>query len=65
MTDSNPPKSMPSVSLRLLNKIDGPIEGYETVIVEIQVPAGALVGPHSRRRDILPRNVAGPWSRTL
>jgi quercetin dioxygenase-like cupin family protein len=47
MTDSNPPKAMPGVSLRVLNKVDGPIEGYETVMVEIQIPAGTLVGRHS------------------
>ena len=47
MTDSNPPKAMPGVSLRVLNKVDGPVEGYETVIVEIQVPAGTPVGRHS------------------
>ena len=47
MTDSSPPKAMPGVSLRLLNRVDGPIEGYETVMVEIQIPAGTLVGRHS------------------
>jgi hypothetical protein len=47
MTDSNPPKAMPGVSLRVLNKVNGPIEGYEPVIVEIKVSAGTLVGRHS------------------
>jgi hypothetical protein len=47
MNESNPPKTTPSVSLRVLNRVDEPIEGYETVIVEIQVRAGTLVGGHS------------------
>jgi quercetin dioxygenase-like cupin family protein len=47
MTDSNPPKAMPGVSLRVLNKVDGPIAGYETVMVELEIPAGTFVGRHS------------------
>jgi quercetin dioxygenase-like cupin family protein len=47
MTDSIPPKAMPGVSVRVLNKVDGPIEGYETMMVELQIPAGTLVGRHS------------------
>jgi quercetin dioxygenase-like cupin family protein len=47
MTDSNPPKAIAGVSLRVLNKVDGPIEGYETVVVELQIPAGTFVGRHS------------------
>ena len=38
---------MPGVNLRVLSKIDGPVEGFETVIVEIDVPAGLVVGRHS------------------
>jgi quercetin dioxygenase-like cupin family protein len=38
---------LPGVSLRILNKMDGPSPGYETVIVEIEIAAGTLVPPHS------------------
>ena len=41
------PKAMPGVSLRVLSKIDDPVDGFETVIVEIEVPAGTVVGRHS------------------
>jgi quercetin dioxygenase-like cupin family protein len=43
----DPPKAMPGVSLRVLSKIDGPVDGFETVIVEIDVRAGLVVGRHS------------------
>jgi len=47
MSEESPPKAMPGVNLRVLSKIDGPAEGFETVIVEINVPAGLVVGRHS------------------
>ncbi len=47
MSEKSPPKAMPGVNLRVLSKIDGPTEGFETVIVEINVPAGLVVGRHS------------------
>lgn len=47
MSEATSPKAMPGVNLRVLSKIDGPVEGFETVIVEIDVPAGLVVGRHS------------------
>jgi hypothetical protein len=35
---------MPDGLLSVRRKVDGPVEGYETVIAEIRVPAGTLVG---------------------
>ena len=35
------------VSLQVLQRIDGPVDGYETVMVEIKIPAGTLVPPHT------------------
>jgi quercetin dioxygenase-like cupin family protein len=47
MSEIQAPKAVPGVSLRVLSKIDGPVDGFETVIVEIDVPAGFVVGRHS------------------
>lgn len=40
-------KSMPGVSMRVLAKSEGPMPGYETVVTELNVPAGTAVGRHS------------------
>ena len=55
MSEATSPKAMPGVNLRVLSKIDGPVEGFETVIVEIDVPAGLNLGESfsSRRRNYL------------
>jgi len=47
MSEESPPKAVPGVHLRALSKIDGPVDGFETVIVEIDVLAGPVVGRHS------------------
>lgn len=47
MSEESPTKAMTGVNLRVLNKIDGPVEGFETVIVEIDVPADLVIGRHS------------------
>jgi quercetin dioxygenase-like cupin family protein len=47
MSEESPPKALSGVNLRVLSKIDGPVEGFETVIVEIDIPAGLVVGRHS------------------
>jgi quercetin dioxygenase-like cupin family protein len=38
---------MPGVSLKVLQQMDGPMPGYATVIVELKVAAGTVVGRHS------------------
>jgi quercetin dioxygenase-like cupin family protein len=38
---------LPGVSLTVLRRMDGPVDGYETVMVEIAIPAGTLVPPHT------------------
>ena len=38
---------LPGVSLKILQKSDGPLPGYETVIVEIEVEGGVTVGRHT------------------
>lgn len=38
---------LPGVSLTVLQRMDGPAAGYETVMVEIEVGAGTLVPPHT------------------
>ena len=38
---------MPGVSLKVLQQMDGPMPGYVTVIVELKVAAGTVVGRHS------------------
>jgi quercetin dioxygenase-like cupin family protein len=38
---------LPGVSLKVLNKIDGPMPGYEVVIVQIDIAPGTLVPPHT------------------
>jgi quercetin dioxygenase-like cupin family protein len=38
---------LPGVSLKVLQRMDGPVEGYEVVMVEIEIPAGTLVPPHT------------------
>src|ERR1700733_686390 len=38
---------MPGVSLKVLQQMDGPVPGYATVIVELKVAAGIMVGRHS------------------
>ena len=40
-------KPMPGVSLKFLEQMDGPIPGYMTVIVELEVAAGTAVGRHT------------------
>ena len=38
---------LPGVSLTIVQRSDGPVAGYETVMVEIDIPAGTLVAPHT------------------
>src|SRR5271166_2575131 len=38
---------LPGVSLKVLRRMDGPVDGYETVMVEIAIPEGTLVPPHT------------------
>ena len=38
---------LPGVSLTVLRRMDGPVDGYETVMVEIVIAAGTLVPPHT------------------
>jgi len=38
---------LPGVSLRVLQRMQGPVEGFEVVMVEIELPAGTLVPPHT------------------
>ena len=38
---------MPGVSLKVLQQMDGPMPGYATIIVELEVAAGTMVGRHS------------------
>lgn len=47
MSEEPSPRAIPGVNLRVLSKIDGPVEGFETVIVVIDVPAGLVIGRHS------------------
>ena len=47
MSEESQPEAMPGVNLRVLSKIDGPVHGFEIVVVEINVPAGLVVGRHS------------------
>lgn len=37
----------PGVSLKVLHKMEGPVPGYEVVMVQIEVAAGTLVPPHT------------------
>ena len=39
-------KPMPGVSMRVLARSEGPMPGYETVVIELNVPAGTAVGRH-------------------
>lgn len=38
---------LPGVSLKVVQRSDGPAAGYETVMVEIEVAAGVIVPPHT------------------
>ena len=38
---------LPGVSVTVLRPMDGPVDGYETVMVEISIPEGTLVPPHT------------------
>jgi quercetin dioxygenase-like cupin family protein len=38
---------LPGVSLKVLSKTDGPVPGYETVIVEIEIGPGTTVQRHT------------------
>jgi quercetin dioxygenase-like cupin family protein len=38
---------LPGVSLKELHRMDGPVAGYEIVMVEIELAAGTLVPPHT------------------
>jgi quercetin dioxygenase-like cupin family protein len=40
-------RMLPGVSLTVLRRMDGPVDGYETVMVDIVIPAGTLVPPHT------------------
>jgi hypothetical protein len=47
MTGDDAPKGMPGVTLIPLRKLGGPATDYETIMVEITVPAGTLIGRHT------------------
>ena len=38
---------LPGVSLKVLQRSDGPLPGYETVILELEIEAGTMVGRHT------------------
>lgn len=38
---------LPGVSLKVLQRSDGPLPGYETVILELEIEAGTVVGRHA------------------
>ena len=38
---------MPGVSLKVLQQMEGPMPGYLTVVVELEIEAGTAVGRHS------------------
>jgi len=38
---------LPGVSLKVLLRSDGPLPGYETVILELEIEAGTTVGRHT------------------
>ncbi|HUZ72041.1 MAG TPA: cupin domain-containing protein [Stellaceae bacterium] len=38
---------LPGVSLKVLQRSDGPLPGYETVILELEIEAGTMVGRHA------------------
>jgi quercetin dioxygenase-like cupin family protein len=40
-------KPMPGVSLKVLQQMEGPMPGYLTVVVELEIEAGTAVGRHS------------------
>lgn len=37
----------PQLSRKLLSQTDGPTPGYVTIIAEVDIPAGAVVAPHT------------------
>jgi quercetin dioxygenase-like cupin family protein len=47
MTREDAPKGMPGVTLIPMSKLAGPVAGYETIMLEITVPAGTLIGRHT------------------
>jgi len=48
VTRDDAPKGMPGVTLIPLSKFQSPVTGYEAIMVEITVPAGTLIGCHTR-----------------
>jgi quercetin dioxygenase-like cupin family protein len=40
-------KPLPGVSLKVLQQMDGPMPGYVTVVVKLEVAAGTVVGRHT------------------
>jgi quercetin dioxygenase-like cupin family protein len=37
----------PQLSRKVLSQTDGPAPGYVTIIAEVEIPAGAIVAPHT------------------
>ena len=38
---------LPGVSMKVLQRSDGPLPGFETIIIELQIDAGTVVGRHA------------------
>jgi hypothetical protein len=52
MTRDDSPKGMPGVTLIPLSKLEGPVTGYETIMLKITVPAGTLMGRHTHPANV-------------
>jgi hypothetical protein len=52
MTRDDSPKGMPGVTLIPLSKLEGPVTGYETIMLKITVPAGTLIGRHTHPANV-------------
>ena len=42
-----PPAATPGVKRRILQQLDGPVPGYTTLVVEVEIEAGATVARHT------------------
>ncbi|GJD47581.1 hypothetical protein OPKNFCMD_0289 [Methylobacterium crusticola] len=42
-----PPAASPGLRRKVLSQVDGPMPGYVTIIAEVEIDAGVLVGRHT------------------
>jgi quercetin dioxygenase-like cupin family protein len=44
---TTPPATTPGVSRKILSQVDGPAEGYTTLVVEVEIEPGVTIGRHT------------------